>query len=111
MCEENARKLIRQLIKDGVVTDEILEKYEFMPHDIEDLKSDRNWECLYGNLISYEHKEASDRAVASVLGTDWKRTYEFKEHTDKKGFSLMLKVNPEEYEKICEVAREEYAKL
>ena len=111
MFKESARKLIRRLVKDGIVTEDTLKEYEFLPSDIADLKSDRDWRCLYDNMGSYEHKKASDRAVTAVLGADWKKNYEFQEHTDYEGFGLMLKVNSEEYEKICEVAREEYAKL
>ncbi len=111
MFEESARKLLKQLIKDGIVTDEMLEESGFMPHIIEDLKDDREWEQLYGHLSSYPHKEASDRVVSAVLGLDWKKEYEYKEYTDRNGYGLMLKVNKDEYDKICEAAREKYARL
>ncbi len=66
----NVKRLLRKMVADRTLTDEMLSRYEFSGAEIEELHNDKNYHALYDNLKNYELKKASDRAVVAVLGDD-----------------------------------------
>lgn len=101
------KNLLKDMYKKGIITDAMLEDYEVMPGDIEDIKDERDWETLY-DRIDYDKKVQSDVVVEAALGLNWKASYQYKEQNKRGKYGLDIKINGDEWNKIYEKAREMY---
>jgi len=112
MFEENAKRLLKSLLKDGTITDDTLRDYEFFEKDIEDLHSEREWFTLYENCDCYARKRWQDSIVAKVLsptssyGSGWKEHYDYRESKNHRKYGLYIKCTPDEFEAICKACEE-----
>ena len=102
---EREKIMIKEALKNGAITEEHLLNAGYDEREIQDVLSDKEWRYLYGNIDDKNTVKACQKAVADILGDDWKDNVDYSEGRKSGKYELMLLITEADFNEICETAR------
>lgn len=102
---ERERKVIREMLVKGNVTEEYLMDVGYFVSDIEDIKDEKEWKILCENVNAKEFEKCRT-AVEYVLGAEWKEMNDYKEYRKKGKYGIQIYLTNSCFNRICEVAQD-----
>lgn len=101
MVSERERILLRWLLKEGKITKENLFDADYYENEVNDIMNERNLQVVYCN-VSYETANENNKLIASVLGNNWRKKYDYTEKRKRNKCELFIWLTKEEFDALCD---------